>query len=185
MFRRAVRFCFCVAMTPILAAFFAARERLAALRRFAARRAWRDNARCEAARWGARFNLRFPARERAREGRLWLPPFFNSRRACFFVLREPRFGGGSFTPARRALDKPIAIACFAEAAPCFPSRICSISSRTNSPAWVEGDFPSRLSSRARSIVSSSGIVQMFAPNIESGCAMRLSSARNSTFSLDE
>jgi len=55
-----------------------------------------------------------------------------------------------------------------EYAPSLPGQI--------RPAWVEGDFPSRLSSRARSIVSSSGIVQMFAPNIESGCAMRLSSA---------
>ena len=59
----------------------------------------------------------------------------------------------SFTPARRAFESPIAIACFAEAAPCFPSRMCSISSRTNSPAWVEGDLPSSLSLRARPIVS--------------------------------
>jgi len=28
-------------------------------------------------------------------------------------LREPRLGGGNFTPARRALDKPMAIACWA------------------------------------------------------------------------
>jgi hypothetical protein len=31
-------------------------------------------------------------------------------------------GEGSFTPARRAFDSPIAIACFVERAPCFPSR---------------------------------------------------------------
>jgi hypothetical protein len=39
-------------------------------------------------------------------------------------LRLPllvRFGG-SFTPARRAFDRPIAIACSGERAPCFPSR---------------------------------------------------------------
>jgi hypothetical protein len=33
------------------------------------------------------------------------------------------FGGeGNFTPARRALASPMAIACFVDAAPCFPSR---------------------------------------------------------------
>jgi hypothetical protein len=31
-------------------------------------------------------------------------------------------GFGSFTPARRAFDSPIAMACFAERAPCLPSR---------------------------------------------------------------
>jgi hypothetical protein len=31
-------------------------------------------------------------------------------------------GGGSFTPARRAFESPIAVACFDERAPCFPSR---------------------------------------------------------------
>jgi hypothetical protein len=31
-------------------------------------------------------------------------------------------GEGRSTPARRALDSPIAIACFADRAPCFPSR---------------------------------------------------------------
>jgi hypothetical protein len=36
-------------------------------------------------------------------------------------------GGGSFTPARRAFDNPIAIACFVDRAPCLPSRTCSIS----------------------------------------------------------
>jgi hypothetical protein len=36
----------------------------------------------------------------------------------------------------------MAIACFAERAPCLPSRICSISSRTNSPACVESALPS-------------------------------------------
>src|SRR5207244_3445354 len=70
---------------------------------------------------------------------------------------RPGLGGGSFTPARRALDSPMAIACFVERAPCLPSRTCSISSRTNSPAWVLGAFPSFLSSSARSRVSFSGI----------------------------
>ncbi len=41
---------------------------------------------------------------------------------------------GAFTPARRALEKPIAMACFADFAPCLPLRTCSISSCTYSPA---------------------------------------------------
>jgi hypothetical protein len=61
------------------------------------------------------------------------------------------------TPARRAFDKPIAIACFAERAPCLPARIWSISSRTNSPAWVPADFPWRLSRATRFIVDASGM----------------------------
>src|SRR5262249_37933794 len=70
------------------------------------------------------------------------------------------FGGGSFTPARRALESPMAIACLVERAPCFPSRMCSIVSRTNSPAWVEGALPSRFALRARSIVFFSGMVHL-------------------------
>src|SRR5438067_12882900 len=53
------------------------------------------------------------------------------------------------------------IACLAERAPCFPSRICSISCRTNSPACVESDFPSRSSSPARSMVSCPGRAKWF------------------------
>src|ERR1700722_5176588 len=51
----------------------------------------------------------------------------------------------------------MAMACFVERAPCLPSRIWSISWRTNSPACVDGDFPSRLSCSARSAASRSGI----------------------------
>jgi hypothetical protein len=32
-------------------------------------------------------------------------------------------GAGSFTPARRALDNPMAMACLADRAPCLPSRM--------------------------------------------------------------
>ena len=39
-----------------------------------------------------------------------------------FVFTEP-FGAASFTPARRAFDSPIAIACCDDRAPCLPSRI--------------------------------------------------------------
>jgi len=79
----------------------------------------------------------------------------------------PLFGGRGLTPARRALDSPMAIACLVDRAPCRPSRIRSISSRTNSPACVEGDFPSASVRRARSRVFLSGIIllllQKFCP----------------------
>jgi hypothetical protein len=42
-------------------------------------------------------------------------------RVVFFRVSSgtvPFFGGGSFTPARRALESPIAIACVVESAPC-------------------------------------------------------------------
>src|SRR5262249_2619886 len=54
----------------------------------------------------------------------------------------------------------MAIACLVLRAPCSPRRIFSISSRTNSPACVLGDFPSRLSSRARSMVRLSGMMSL-------------------------
>jgi hypothetical protein len=54
-----------------------------------------------------------------------LAPFAVSRAACFRVPSDvlPSFGGASFTPARRAFDNPIAIACFVDFAPCLPSRM--------------------------------------------------------------
>jgi hypothetical protein len=141
----------------VRAAFFAAPDRLAFVRFRAAERAWRESARCDAERRDSRLSAPLTARERLRRDF----PFRKLRAACFFVLAEPLFGGGNFTPARRALDNPIAMACCGDRAPCFPSRMCSISSRTNSPACVDGDFPSRSSSRARSIVSCSGIANWF------------------------
>src|SRR5919197_5999112 len=86
-------------------------------------------------------------------------PLRYSRSADRRVLSctRPFLGGGSFTPARRALETPMAMACLVERAPCLPRRMCSISSRTNSPAWVEGDLPSRLARSARSRVVFSGI----------------------------
>jgi hypothetical protein len=79
--------------------------------------------------------------------------------AALFLVRElaDAGGAGSFTPERRAFERPIAIACFVDRAPCLPSRTWWISSRTNSPACVVGAFPCRLSLRARSIVAFSGI----------------------------
>jgi hypothetical protein len=142
-------------------AFFAAAERDRAERCLATRFACLDKACLDAERRLSRLSARFVARERFRDGFLRRParPFARSRFALRFVRCGPRLGGGNFTPARRALDRPMAIACSGERAPCLPSRMCSISSRTNSPAWVEGDLPSRSSSRARSIGSSSGITK--------------------------
>src|ERR1043165_8430674 len=146
----------------VRAAFFAARERDAGERFLAAPRACRESARLEAALWPSRFKAREVARERLAD---FLPlfffPFLRSRAACLRIFFEPFFGTASFTPARRAFDRPMAIACLVERAPCFPSRTCSISSRTNSPACVLGALPSSLSFFARSRVSFSGIVTPF------------------------
>src|SRR6185295_17926822 len=135
-------------------------------RRRAALLACRESADRETERRGSRFSARETARPRRRDGDLgfrFFCPTSYARLAERRVLLDvrPFFGGLSGTPARRALDNPMAIACLAERAPCLPSRTCSISSRTNSPAWVDGDFPSRASSRARSIVSCSGIAKWF------------------------
>src|SRR5205814_2981113 len=111
-------------------AFFAAAERERGERRAAARFACRDSAFFDADRRGSRFSARLVARERVREGFLRRPvrALAKSRSAWRFVRALPRFGGGSFTPALRAFDSPMAIACSGERAPCSPSRICSISS---------------------------------------------------------
>jgi hypothetical protein len=87
-------------------------------------------------------------------------PRLTSAAAFFLVASEvfPLAGGGSFTPSRRALERPIAIACFVERTRCLPRRTCSISSRTNSPACVDGAFPCRLALRALLTVCFSGIM---------------------------
>ena len=56
--------------------------------------------------------------------------FSKSRLAFVRVASDvrPLTGGGSFTPARRAFESPMAIACRADRAPCLPCRIASISS---------------------------------------------------------
>ena len=68
-------------------------------------------------------SLRIDARARFAEGRLRLL----ARRRADFALRfvdslALAGGEGRSTPALRAFDSPIAIACFADRAPCFPSR---------------------------------------------------------------
>lgn len=63
------------------------------------------------------------ARERFDDGRARRLAARLAYFALRFVVAFALAGGrGSFTPARRAFDKPIAIACFVERAPCFPSR---------------------------------------------------------------
>ena len=128
----------------VRAAFFAAAERSAALLPRATERACFESACFDAAAPPSRLSALSVACERFRD--VGGPPsraFSRSRFAFSRVSSEmvPFFGGGSFTPARRALERPIAIACFVERAPCAPSRIKSISSRTNSPACVLGAFP--------------------------------------------
>ena len=145
-------------------AFWAAADRSAAVRLRAAVCACFDKALCAAAECPSRWSARSVARARLAD--VWRfagspCPRRQARSALRRVRSEvlPLAGGGRSTPARRACERPMAIACFVERAPCFPSRMWSISSRTNSPACVEADFPSRLSRRARRIVSWSGIVR--------------------------
>jgi hypothetical protein len=117
----------------VAAAFFAERDREAFDRFLAAARACRESASFEAELRPSRFSALRVARERFVD-LVFLPALRRSRLACVFVSSELVSDGGNSTPARRAFDKPIAIACLVERAPCLPSRMCSISSRTNSPA---------------------------------------------------
>ena len=91
----------------VRAAFFAAAERERAERCPATRFACLDNACLDAERRLSRLSARFVARERFRDGFLRAParPFARSRFAWRFVRSLPRFGGGNFTPARRAFGQ--------------------------------------------------------------------------------
>src|SRR6185295_7610862 len=155
----------------VFAALRADAERSAAVRFLAADRACLASAVCDAAACGSRFSALRVALERVRET-LFLgcwPASTScsafSRVSCDAV---PFLGGASWTPARRAFERPIAIACLVERAPCLPSRMCSISSWTNSPACVLGALPSRLSFFARSTVSFSGM--LISPPFDNGIA---------------
>src|SRR5262249_51486781 len=81
----------------------------------------------EIARWlaedlGSRFNAPDVARERVRDVlRSAFRPAAESWAALLRTEDEP-LGVPSFTPARRAFESPIAMACLVERAPCFPSR---------------------------------------------------------------
>src|SRR5438874_2834905 len=105
-----------------------------------------ESARREADERGSRLSARVTARLRRRDG----------RRADLRAAGLP-FRGGSGTPARRAFERPMAMACLLERAPCLPWRTCSISSRTNSPAAVVGALPSLRSFFALLMVFRSGM----------------------------
>jgi hypothetical protein len=170
----------------VAAAFFAAAERLDAGRFAAAVFVCFDSASFDAPRPLSRFSTASETRERfavvsllGLRAAVFLPAVFATAflaamrfaagdfcwpaaesAAAFWrvpALAVPAFGCFSATPARRAFDKPIAIACFADFTPCLPSRTWSISSFTNSPAWVPGDLPARLSAAARLRVALSGM----------------------------
>ena len=102
----------------VAAALRAELERLERVRSLAADFACFDNDRCEAPDRPSFFSARLTARERFPEGR---------RRVERWLLRSfcaaavSAGGGGNFTPALRAFDNPIAMACFAFLTPCFPS----------------------------------------------------------------
>ena len=142
-------------------AFGATWRREVPLRCRAPLRVCTDRLFAEAAARPSLLRAREVARERVRDGLRWLAdrPARISRSALTRVAAEvrPLLGGESLIPARRACESPMAIACFADRALCFPRRMCSISSRTNSPAWVLGDLPSLASRRARATVSFFGI----------------------------
>ena len=113
----------------VRAAFRAEAERLAALRLRAAVRACFESALFDAALLPSRRSAFVTARDRFADGRFFLAavlrPAADARFAASRVFADvvPFFGGGSFTPARRAFERPIAIACSGERAPCLPSRM--------------------------------------------------------------
>jgi len=72
-------------------------------------------------------------RERLRDV-LWRSLPASTSCSAFSRTTDGPFGACNFTPARRALERPMAMARWGERAPCFPSRTWCISSRTNSPA---------------------------------------------------
>ena len=109
----------------VRAALWAAAERSEAVWFLELRRVCRETARCDAPAVPSRLSARNVARERRADGcRAPLPRLFSrSRTACLRTFAVPRRGGGKFTPARRALERPIAMACRADLTPCTPSRI--------------------------------------------------------------
>ena len=147
------------------AAFRAAAERAAGPRFLATAFACRDSAVGLAALLPSRSSAsdRRPRSPRRNAGGLALAGGVGQLRAAASLCRRLALGRRLERNARAAaFDKPMAIACFADRAPCLPSRTCSISSRTNSPACVLGVFPSRLSSAARCSVFRSGMIFSFA-----------------------
>ena len=111
----------------VATAFRADRWRAIAPRFFALERACFDSEECEAAVCPFLFKAAVVALDRVADGLPSEPalPLAESRAACFLVRSEtfPSDGGCSSTPARRAFERPMAIACFVELAPCLPSRM--------------------------------------------------------------
>ena len=101
-----------------------------------------ERAACDAADEPSRLSARLVARERVGLGL-----------RCVALVSFTPGRDFTFTPARRAFESPIAIACFVDRAPCLPSRMCSISSRTYSPALLDWD----LARAARALVFFSGM----------------------------
>jgi hypothetical protein len=108
----------------VRAAFRADARRSAAERRFADAFACRDNAADDATRRLSRFNAWTLARARRLDGRERRLALRLAVAALRFVEALALRGGGpSLTPDRRAFERPIAIACLVDRAPCFPSRM--------------------------------------------------------------
>jgi hypothetical protein len=115
---------YCARALRVRAAFLAEADRWAGLRFRAAERACRESAFFDAAARPSRLSAFSAACERLRDG-LAAPPRSAFLRSCFAFRRvssgtRPFAGTGSFTPARRALERPMAIACLVERAPCSP-----------------------------------------------------------------
>jgi len=122
----------------VFTAFLAAAERAEAVRREAARRACFESAARDAVLRGSRLRTPDTAREtrgRRRGFRLpWPASYAYSALLRVLALALPFRGGRRATPARLALDRPMAMACCGDLAPCSPRRTLRISSCTNSPA---------------------------------------------------
>ena len=104
--------------------------------------AWRDNDFFEAARRRSRRRAFEDARERFLEIAFFLAlrPRLPSPRLSSWLLRTSSLsrGGRSFTPSRRALERPIAIACFVERTrACRDERAQSLPGRTPRLVWTE------------------------------------------------
>jgi hypothetical protein len=129
--------------------------------RYRAFLAWRDNEFFEAARRTSRRRAFEDAPERFFEIAFFLArrPRLTSAAACSWSLPTSSLwrGGRSFTPSRRALERPIACLSSARHA-CRNERAQSLSGRT--PAWVDGALPSRLALRDLLRVCFSGIMHL-------------------------
>jgi hypothetical protein len=109
----------------VRAAFRAAARRAAGDRRRADAVACRDNAFRDAALRPSCFSAARTARDRRADGFLrgWLAARVADLALCFVRAVALAGGRGSFTPERRAFERPMAMACFVDRAPCLPSRM--------------------------------------------------------------